>query len=253
MGPPRTLALLAVLLLAATAACSGGSGGDGSDPALPPEDGAAPPSSTPATVPSTAPLSSPAPPGQHPGSVTVSGGSELAPLPQAPATVPTMPGPATTTGLPPGTVESLVRRSRLRFADPPGTSASERELVDTYHRFLRGLLASTDPPNPDDGDLAATMSPEYLAKERERLALMAASDQFAFGDYESNPRIVRPVQGPLARIEDCALDSGIRFGPDGQVLRPASTAYSRSVAELDRSSGSWRVRAWNGTGETCKP
>jgi hypothetical protein len=239
-------------MLVGPTACSGGAGDGRADPATPPGPAASAPSSTTASVPTTGPPAAPAQPGQRPGSATLGSGSGLAPLPPAPATAPTTPAPATTTGLPPGTVETLVGRSTLRFADPPDTAPSERELVDTYHRFLRGLLASTDPPNPDDGDLAATMSPEYLAKERERLALMAASNQFAFGDYESNPRIVRPVQGTLARIEDCALDSGIRFGPDG-VLRPASTGYSRSVAELDRSSGSWRVRAWNGTGQACKP
>ena len=252
MGPRCTLVPLAVLtLLAGPTACSGGAGDGRADPAPPPGPAAPVPSSSPTTVPTTG-SAPPARPGQRPGSATLGSGSELAPLPPAPPSGPSTLAPATTSGLPPGTVETLVGRSRLRFADPPDTSAADRELVDTYHRFLRGLLASTDPPNPDDGDLAATMTPEYLAKERERLALMAASNQFAFGDYESNPRIVRPVQEPVARIEDCALDSGIRFGPDG-VLRAASTSYSRSVAELNRSSGSWRVRAWNGTGQTCTP
>jgi hypothetical protein len=185
--------------------------------------------------------------------VTVTTASGLSPLPAAAPTSSTVAAPPTTTGLPPGTVETVIGRSKLRFADPPGTTANERPMVDAYHRFLRGLLASADPPDPDNGDLAATMSPDYLAKERERLRLMRDSGQLAFGDYESNPRLVRPIAGDVVRIEDCALDSGARFSTSGEVLRPATSSYGRTVAELDRSSGSWRVRSWNATGQACSP
>jgi hypothetical protein len=226
----------------------GGPEAAGSDPSGTGE-GAAPVTVAPST-PAGASPGRPAAPAPSPTVTTASG---LAALPSTGPTAPTVPAPPTTTGLPPGTVETALGRSTLRFADPPGTTAEERSLVDTYHRFLRGLLGSTDPPNPDNEDLAATMSPDYLAKERERLELMRANAQLAFGNYESNPRVVRPLAGDVARIEDCALDSGVRFSTNGDILRPAATAFGRTVAELDRSSGAWRVRSWDGTGQACSP
>ena len=69
----------------------------------------------------------------------------------APTTTTTAPA-TTTTAAPAGpeTVETVIGRSTIRFTYPAGLTPEEREVLDTYHRFLKALWSATDPPNPNE-------------------------------------------------------------------------------------------------------
>jgi hypothetical protein len=149
-------------------------------------------------------------------------------------------------------VESTIGRSQLRFTYPAGLTAEHRVLLDTYLRFLRGVLASTDPPNPEDTDLTATMEPAYLTREQRRLRKMLVVGHETVGNYEAHPSIVEAAP-TLARLSDCAVDLAVHRTLTGEVLSRPSRRHKQIAVVLARAGldSEWRVRTWWGTRQQC--
>lgn len=144
-------------------------------------------------------------------------------------------------------VESTIGRSQLRFTYPAGLNAEQRVLLDTYFRFLRGVLASTDPPNPEEPDLTATMEPAYLAREQRRLRRMLLVGRETVGDYEAHASIAEATP-TFARLSDCAVDLAVHRTLAGEPLSRPSGRHKQIAVVLARAGldRDWQVRTWWG-------
>lgn len=142
--------------------------------------------------------------------------------------------------------------STLPASSTAAQQPTDEQLVLAVHtRFIAMFGGFGSPPNPDHPEILATTTGAARERLRATLASMLTQGRHSTGGYRSEVRSVR-VEGDNAWVEDCSLDEGVEYGPDGALLTAADTAWYLRTAQLVRLADGWMVEDFY-KGVECSP
>jgi hypothetical protein len=124
-------------------------------------------------------------------------------------------------------------------------------VISGYEAYWDALIAASDPPEPEDPELAAHATGEELKKAKELLAAQKRFGEVTRGTFDVDPT-VQSVDGDRATVADCWKPKTSLFDAASGELKYESPASGRQLSvDLEFDGERWKVARIT-TGGACQ-